>query len=151
MEQSRSGLPSDEQPLLLHPEIDEPNLHLKFTAFGTIVGITERGKESIKICRLNRSPLRKARQRVINYFLVQCEIIFAGKRKWSLSSEFVDDFLIAELKLLKAHRDDPNQPYTSLVEYILRNPETCILPRIEAEFQADFLRAFEQFKQEESI
>ncbi len=138
----------DEQPMLLHPEIDNPKLHLKFTEFGIIEGLTDRGISSIEICDLNRDALYKERQKMLNDFLVQCEIVFVAKEKWKLPEEIVDDFLLEELKLLKGKRDNPDNPYTSFIEYAIQNPESCILIRItNPENQTDFSRAFEQFQQ----
>lgn len=140
----------DEQPMLLHPEIDNPNLHLKFTEFGIIEGVTNRGISSIETCDLNRDALYKERQKLLNDFLVQCEIVFAAKEKWNLSEEIVDDFVLEELKLLKSKSDNPDEPYTSFIEYVIQNPETCILVRLtNPGNQADFRRAFEQFQQTE--
>ncbi len=48
-----------EEPLLLHPEIDEPKDHLSFKNNGKLIGITQRGRETIKICKLNRDLLNK--------------------------------------------------------------------------------------------
>ncbi len=140
---------ADEQPFLLHPEIDDPKLHLKYDAFGLLKGTTNRGKESIKICDLNRDPLFDERQGVINGFLMQCKIIFAGKLEFSLPNEVVDALLIAQLKLLKDHRDDPKRPYTAFVEYMLKNPSICLYPSVDAAFKADLKRAFAKFRKQE--
>ncbi|MCB0518821.1 MAG: hypothetical protein H6577_19030 [Lewinellaceae bacterium] len=138
----------DEQAILLHPEIDDPDDHLKFTKMGEIEGVTERGRGTIEICNLNRDTLFKSRQAIINNFLKQCEIISEGKDKGFLDDAGVEFFLNHQLNLLLQHRDDPKAPYTSFVNYILNHPETCILPRIEPLFQPDFQRAFAKFKQE---
>jgi uncharacterized protein (TIGR02646 family) len=139
----------DEHPVLLHPEIDNPGAHLNFTAFGLLEGTTGRGRESICICQLNRDSLIDARQKIINDFLTQCNIIFFFKLNRGWDDELVDEMLKAQLTLLKAHRDDTGKPYTSYLAYLLDNPEICILPRIEPLFPTDFRRAFDQFKQEE--
>ena len=138
-----------EQPFLLHPELDNPKEHLKISAFAILEGMTERGTQTIDICKLNRDPLILERQRIINDFLVQCNIVFVGKVEFDLKDHVVDSLLKAQLKLLKAHRDNPKEPYTFFTEFMLDNPETCIVVRIEPEFHADFRRAFEQFRLEE--
>lgn len=139
----------DEMPHLLHPEIDEPKEHLKFTAFANIEWKTERGEKTIEICKLNRDPLILARQTVVNDFLEQCNIIFLVKHTSDLSDDIADTLLKAQLKLLKTYRDTPDKPYTSFIAFLLENPESCILPRIESIFQPDFRRIFEQFRHEE--
>jgi uncharacterized protein (TIGR02646 family) len=136
----------NEHPLLLHPEIDDPNAHLIFSAFGLLEGTTNRGRETIGICQLNRDPLIKARQAIINDFLTQCNIIFFFKLYRGWDDKSVDEMLKAQLKLLKVHRDDTGKPYTSYSAYLLDNPGICILPRIEPLFRTDFRRAFDQFK-----
>ena len=136
----------DEKPFLIHPEIDEPNNHLKFTAMGQIEGITERGKKTIEICKLDRDPLLKERQKIINEFVANCEIVFFGKMKHNLADAVVDTFLLQHLNKLKIHRDNTKAPYTSFAAYLLNNSEACIVPRIEDNFKDDFRRAFAQFQ-----
>ena len=137
---------SDEMPLLLNPEIDEPKDHLKFTSLGNIEGIGDRGEKSIEIYDLNRDSLIEERKKIIDRFLEQCKIISAGKHMGMLTEEGVEMFLTEQLKLLKSHRDNPKEPYTSFVAYLLENPDTCILPRIEPLFHIDFQRAFVRFR-----
>lgn len=139
----------DEAPLLLHPEIDDPKLHLKYDGFGLLKGKTKRGKGTIEICNLNRDALYAERQTIVNYFLKQCNIIFLGKLTYNLANEVVDAFLIEQLKLLKAHWDDLKKPYTAFVGYVLENPTTCLYPSIEAAFKTDFKRAFAKFRRQE--
>jgi len=139
----------DEAPLLLHPEIDDPKLHLKYDGFGLLKGKTKRGKGTIEICNLNRDALYAERQTIVNYILKQCNIIFLGKLTYNLANEVVDAFLIEQLKLLKAHWDDLKKPYTAFVGYVLENPTTCLYPSIEAAFKTDFKRAFAKFRRQE--
>ncbi|TAD96948.1 MAG: hypothetical protein EAZ97_13135 [Bacteroidetes bacterium] len=54
-----------EQPLLLHPEIDNPISHLIFKNNGKILGISQRGRATIRICNLNRSLLKSRRWKKI--------------------------------------------------------------------------------------
>ncbi len=63
----------DEKPLLLHPEIDEPEKHLIFLPDGTVKGITERGEKTIEICALNRVELILTRQKIIDDIIRQIE------------------------------------------------------------------------------
>ncbi|WP_067503979.1 hypothetical protein [Actinoplanes sp. TFC3] len=55
-----------EQPLLLHPCIDEPADHLRFGVAGAIApkNDSDRGRETIEICRLSRGALAEERQAV---------------------------------------------------------------------------------------
>lgn len=139
----------DEAPVLLHPEIDDPKLHLKYDGFGLLKGKTKRGTGTIEICKLNRDALYAERQGIINAFLKQCKIIFLGKLTYNLSNDVVDKFLIEQLKLLKVHWDDPKKPYTAFVGYLLENPTACLYPIVETAFKPDFKRAFAKFRKTE--
>ena len=141
---------ADEQPLLIHPEIDDPALHLKFDGFGLMKGITKRGKETIKVCDLNRGPLYDERQGIVNGFLDQCKLIlFVKKENVGISADLIEKLIIGQLKLLKNHRDNPKKPYTVFVGYLLSNPSSCLYPSIgalDADFKIDFKRAFAKFR-----
>lgn len=50
-----------EQPLLLNPYFEDPNIHIVFNENGTLDGITDEGKETIEVCDLNRIKLIEAR------------------------------------------------------------------------------------------
>lgn len=139
---------SDERPLLLNPELDDPDQHLKYTAFGLLNSATVRGKATIGICDLNRDSLLVERQRIVNQLLDQFNIIFAGKIQFNLSNEIVDTLLLSQLNLLKRHRDTPTEPYTSFVAYLLKNPAICVYPRVEAVFKPDVKRAFAKFRKQ---
>ncbi|MCP5048690.1 MAG: hypothetical protein GY940_16085, partial [bacterium] len=63
-----SGTFHAEMPLLLNPELDEPDSHLSFYPDGRIYGLTERGKKTIELCRLNRTDLLMKRKEKIDKF-----------------------------------------------------------------------------------
>lgn len=52
---------NNEQALLLDPCLDNPNLHLEFSADGTVNERSERGRVTINTLDLNRADLRRAR------------------------------------------------------------------------------------------
>jgi uncharacterized protein (TIGR02646 family) len=52
----------DEQRMLLDPCADEPEDELRFSADGTVAGVTERGAVSIEVFALNRRELVRARR-----------------------------------------------------------------------------------------
>ena len=52
----------DEQPLLLNPYFDMPGDHLAFLPDGYIYGVSDRGRETVEVCNLNRIELVEARQ-----------------------------------------------------------------------------------------
>jgi hypothetical protein len=66
-----------ERPLLLNPYFDDPEEHLAFTEDSFIYGITERGRETVKVCNLRRPGLveahREAKDRVFKTVLDQLQ------------------------------------------------------------------------------
>lgn len=63
-----SGTFLAEKPLLLNPELDEPEDHLAFYPDGRIYGLTERGKKTIDMFQLNRNVLLLKRKKWIDKF-----------------------------------------------------------------------------------
>lgn len=57
-----------EQPLLLDPCNDDPDLHLAFLDDGTVAGRTERGRATVELLVLNRQALVVARQHEVIRF-----------------------------------------------------------------------------------
>jgi hypothetical protein len=58
-----------EKPLLLNPEISNPENHIIVKPNGELKGITEEGSETIRICNLNRQELiLRRRQKIEKYF-----------------------------------------------------------------------------------
>ncbi|RYF26667.1 MAG: hypothetical protein EOO42_00845 [Flavobacteriales bacterium] len=55
-----------EEPLLLHPEVDSPENHIYFDNNGFAVGRTSRGRYTIEVLRLNRIELKAKRLEVID-------------------------------------------------------------------------------------
>jgi hypothetical protein len=62
-----------EQPALLNPYVDDPNLHLEFGADGEIFPKTTRGKIHIDTSGLNREKLRERRRQCIKEHDNACE------------------------------------------------------------------------------
>jgi uncharacterized protein (TIGR02646 family) len=60
-----SGRPAYGRPMLLHPCIDLPDEHLRFTADGHVHGLTPRGSVTIATLDLNRLQLVEARRRSV--------------------------------------------------------------------------------------
>ncbi len=62
---------SSEEPLLLNPEIDQPENHLKFNRAGQIIGKgpEKKGEITIEVCNLNRDNLKFHRKRIVDDML----------------------------------------------------------------------------------
>jgi uncharacterized protein (TIGR02646 family) len=58
----------NEGPQLLHPEIDDPELHLKYDKLGNIDGVSDRGSNTIDTCGLNVPKLVEWRKEIIDTF-----------------------------------------------------------------------------------
>lgn len=143
---------SNELPVLLHPEVDNPMEHLKYNAYALLEHTTERGEGTIRICRLNRADLVRERQRVINELLEQCNIIFLGKleNEIEMTDEMVNNLLKYQLNLFRNKKNDPNEPYTSFREYILENFEECAIVRVEEIFKNYLRSAYMNWSRENS-
>lgn len=104
---------SQERPVLLDPCIDNPAFHLKFYEDGRVEGTSERGRETIKIFRLDRPTLRQERKR------------FASLLKQSLAEIYrmLKDGNQLEDQELKAkelgHFCEPNAPFSGMCRQLL--------------------------------
>ncbi|MDQ1150502.1 uncharacterized protein (TIGR02646 family) [Sphingobacterium zeae] len=56
----------NEQPLLLHPEVDSPENHISFDSNGNAVGRTEKGRYTIDVYSLNRDLLIQKRSSIVS-------------------------------------------------------------------------------------
>lgn len=92
---------ANEKPLLLNPEIDEVEKHFVFLPNGTIRGITDEGRKTVEILKLNREYLVLARKdkvddifAKINQYLTDflCKSIDGETLQYSLFNTF-DDIL----------------------------------------------------------
>ena len=81
----------NEQVLLLNPELDQPEHHFDFQPDGTLLFITPRGEETIRLCNLNRESLKLARKKVldeaISNLLDQLDIFFEQKDEGKLDTQ----------------------------------------------------------------
>ncbi len=69
-----------EEPLLVHPEIDNAENHFYFEKNGVIQGYTEKGRKTISTLRLYRDTLTKKREQIYDkYFFELKERIIRGK------------------------------------------------------------------------
>ncbi|MBF0294794.1 MAG: TIGR02646 family protein [Magnetococcales bacterium] len=137
-----SGVMRAEQPLLLNPEIDHPEAHLRFSPDGQIHAVddSEQGVQTIKYCGLQREDLVYARKKQIDWFRKQmkCQL-----------SIFLDYFcnnhdqtgvtFQAALSLgfqtiaeqIKAAQQ-PDHPFSRVGWHINNEPETFLLEDIPA-------------------
>lgn len=136
----------DEQPLLLNPEIDYPEQHLHFRYFGKISGLTKKGHISINIYKLNRNPLFKRRQEIVNGYVSQLKrILFRYEAEYYTSEGFeniLKDFF-RDIKSINISK----QEYILWRQYISNNFSKCILQRVPLIYRHDIGKVFILYKQ----
>ena len=134
-----------ENPLLLHPEIDEPAEHFVFWPNGEMEGVTECGKLTIELCKLNREPLVLKRKEIVDLFLNRIYFLLSsvneGNRPHRTFKEDIENLLV-DLLLLQ----DPWQPYSNFACFMLENFEFFFInPDMKIEHQKMLKDIYEGF------
>lgn len=143
----------NEQPYLLHPEVDHPDngSFFKFNPDGSIEGIDELGRaqRTIEICNLKRENLLQRRLK-----LVQEPIIKSIRRMIKLYEQgilSIEDVPSA-LNLIFLEMQEkrmPNEPFSLFAIYLYDHFNEMIAPFVTIPEQRDIISmAFEKFKAE---
>ncbi|MCP4215755.1 MAG: hypothetical protein GY765_13965, partial [bacterium] len=107
-----------EKPLVLHPEVDRPEEHFVFMPNGEIKGITQRGRETIRVCKLNRKHLVLERKKIVDdvykRFLRLVDLALPGKMEKKFSTHF--NQLLTDVLGLQ----DPDRPYSRLGWFLFK-------------------------------
>lgn len=137
-----------ENPYLLNPEIDFPDTHLSFHSDGrfNLDKCSERGKETIRICHLNRKDLALARKGKIDIFFkeisFQLEQIIKNKRNYKDKESFYHALKLGFgfiFNKLKEGMDD-GQEYSFLGQCIYNDLEFFILSKLHNEEQRKIVK-----------
>ncbi len=142
-----------EKPLLLNPEVDEVEDYFTFNVNGAIVGADaeNRGKETIKICNLNRDDLLQNRQGVIDAHLNDIEDILKGADERGDSVESLYKQIKRKLERVKDGCAE-DQVYSLVRVNILSDYENLIISQLQTDNQKDFVReAYREFISELGI
>lgn len=143
----------EEEPFLLHPEVDNPEDFFEFEIDQKKDGIrikgidkNKRGEKTIEICALNRQELRIERvENVINHFKISIESLFVMYEKGDYTqNQFVDQVLM-QIKLLIIHSTNEKSTHTYLKKYIVKNNsnfENIVIPFFSIELRKIVLEAF---------
>ncbi|WP_433862853.1 HNH endonuclease [Sphingobacterium thalpophilum] len=132
----------DEEPLLLNPEIDDPEQFLTFNLNGHLQGYgngADRGNTTIEICKLNRAELVVNRIKFWND--IKQEILL-------FCAVGAGDELLLRLfkgtcqKILLKQR--PDQEYSFFGRFINREIEQFITEDVPPQFQQIFRQAYEE-------
>jgi uncharacterized protein (TIGR02646 family) len=113
-----------EQPLLLHPALDDPKDHLQFLPNGSVRGITQKGRESIAAYGLNREHLEKYRKKMVQD--IRQEIW----EEYLYKTQLTDNELITEVRKAITRLQRCIQEageYVGLAQTILEQFETFII------------------------
>ncbi len=109
---------SNEQAILINPEIDIPEEHFIFMPNGEIKELTDRGHETIMICDLNREDLVLARRKVLDDFFDNIK----SALKEYISEDIDENTLkgILENKFLELYRKQSRHSEYSRVWFFLK-------------------------------
>lgn len=121
-----------ESPLLLHPEIDEPQDHLTFDSWGRIKYLTDRGKETISVLKLDRFDDDR------NAILSEIISMIEGLQKELLSLEIdikkynkdLQKLFCTKILLLQSTKEE----FSFWYQYLSEHFETCILDLLESNY-----------------
>jgi hypothetical protein len=106
-----------EKPLLLNPEIDDPKLHLVFLPNGEIKALSEKGKKTEEICKLNRLDLVLERKTKVDEFISKIKLLVDD----FIQGKINENLLRYSLKQLffDIHKaKSPEQPYSQLAWFM---------------------------------
>jgi uncharacterized protein (TIGR02646 family) len=115
-----------ENPLLLHPALDEPNEHLVFLKNGCIAGLTEKGRVSIEKYGLNRDDLIFSRKNIL--LEIQKDILRVCKKAQTAveQTQMIQWEIERRLSKLVSQVSD-NQPFTGFKRTLLGEFDTFII------------------------
>lgn len=155
---AKENVLSNENPYLLHPELDSPRSYLKIKIHPSQKGIilegidgTGRGNRTILICNLNRSDLNIARLKVIGSFLNGIKGMFIMLSMNIIEAYKIQDALNLSFQQLEQDSVDVEKEFTFVHEYICRsvsNFQAVVLPLFQLEIQPIILDAFRAYKGE---
>ncbi len=131
----------DEDPDLLHPEIDDAFQYLKFDEEGRISHKQPRGERTIKICRLDRKQLNIARNNLINTFNDSFWEVVGWHKDGIITTDHILPIFTTKCIALRG-RFKRSEPYTLLVRYMLDCFNDFFVARIPPEYQEDLAIAF---------
>jgi uncharacterized protein (TIGR02646 family) len=147
----------NEQPALLHPEIDYPKHFLTFRV-GTekkgieIVGkdkTTKRGEKTVKICNLNRENLQIARlQNVVGYIVGSVNMMFDLLTKGTIAQDQLKAALTIAFKDMTKRSQDASLEHTLLRQTIAEDFkvfDALIVSQLATSQQKIVRKAFEVY------
>ena len=129
----------NEQPLLLHPAVDNPKEHLQFSPNGTIQGLNRQGGKSVKgeisiaIYGLNREQLVKAREAIVMKIIKFITDIYTyeiEKLSDSEKQKWMKTVITMTIGHIKAKITDRANQYIAFREALLENFEAFVIDNL---------------------
>lgn len=112
--------------LLIHPALDNPKVHLKFYANGTVSGLTPKGNCSIELYDLNRSELVRMRKKKVTQ--IRLDLIDNYQTELPSQAEMKKEIGKIIFRHLLRPLDTPQKSqFIGFLTAILENFETFIL------------------------
>jgi hypothetical protein len=115
-----------ENPILLHPAIDQPNHHLLFLKDGSVQGLSEKGRVSIEKYGLNRPDLVYLRKNIV--LQIQKDILRVHENAKNIQEQTQRIQWEIERRLSKlVEQIADNQPFTGFRSTLLSNFNTFVI------------------------
>lgn len=116
--------PAEDTPLLIDPTTENPAKHLSFRDDGLVMGLTEKGRESIRVYALNRAELvveRLALARLIEQRLTTIEALAAIIADPDLDVDLSYDLQDLAANEIDALLDlaDPTRPFSAMAQQLI--------------------------------
>jgi uncharacterized protein (TIGR02646 family) len=142
----------DEKPLILHPEIDEPERHIIFLTNGSLKDITQRGKWTIQICKLNRVELVLKRKEIIDDFRNELEDKIKILEKHENSKDAIKDSFYQLFQRI-LFKTSPDKSFSMLGVFMFEKFELFFIEPLKEVITDEALinlvkNAYESFKRE---
>lgn len=145
----------NEEPLILHPEIDNPDDYFEFIHDQDRKGIEisgidngNRGNTTISVCKLNRQELRIERLRIITDFKTAINHIFKKRLNNTINDNQLVDRLIDSIELMDIKSKNVEFDHTLFRKFMLKsqnNFDSIVISCLNNNQRAIVLEAYNTF------
>ena len=124
----------DEEPELIHPEIEDTTNHFRFSPDGSIEGGTQRGTVTIETCKLNRRSLDYYRKSLIDNDLAQANLLYASYVEGLIIREQLSSLLELWLNRI-VNKSKPQMEYSLFRYHALNHFDEFYINQLPTESQ----------------
>ncbi|GAB3791854.1 hypothetical protein GCM10028819_00990 [Spirosoma humi] len=135
-----------EHPLLLNPELDDPDKHLIFRPNGTVDSKTERGKKSIELYFLERDELIKNRKNMTDDIIEKLKKHLLKYLKREIDEETYR-YAMQNVYEEAALNRQADKPYSRVTNALFDDFDTFVVSRFPAGQQAYIRQSFQLYLQ----